>query len=301
MAQDIPAISLEQWVVLQALVEEGSFAGAAERLDRSQSSVSYALRGLQQQLPVPVLTTQGRRTVITPAGEALLRRASTIIEEALSLEQQARNLADGWEPEVRLVVEEIFPPALLSHVLANFAPASRDCRVQLVETMLSGTLEALFDARAELAITHQTPPGLPAQPLLTVAFVAVASPAHPLHRLGREVSSDDLRGYRQFVVRDSGLRRQRDAGRFASEQRWTVSHLHTSIRLVCDGLGFAWLPIDHIGDELAADRLRRLPLIDGEHRSAELFLVHSDRRSAGPATTALADALVGACRRYANG
>lgn len=297
MEYKVPRISLEQWLTLQAVVDEGSYARAAEVLNKSQSSISYALKGLQDQLPVDVLTTRGRKAELSPAGEALLRRARMLIDEALSIEHLAHNLAEGWESEIRLAVEIIFPPSLLSQALGAFVPESRSSRVQLIESVLSGTHEALLNGEVDLAITHRLPPGFMGQSLLTVEFVAVASPQHHLHQLGRELTLDDLQAHRQFVVRDSGLKRQQDAGWLAAEQRWTVSHLKTSIQFVKDGLGFAWLPYDHIQAELAAGTLERLALPEGGQRSEELFLVYADRNSAGPATQALARILHSVCRQ----
>lgn len=297
MTNRIPRISLEQWAALQAVVDEGSFAQAAEALNKSQSSVSYALKGMQEQLPVEILTMRGRKAELSPAGEVLLRRARVLIDEALALERLAHDLAEGWETEVRLAVEIIFPPVLLSRALAAFVPESRSTRVQLIESVLSGTHEALFNGEADLIITNRLPPGYLGQSLLEVEFIAVAHPDHPLHQLGRELTPDDLREHRQFVVRDTGIKRRQDAGWLVAEQRWTVSHLRTSIQFVKDGLGFAWLPSEHIQEELEAGTLKQLCLNEGGRRHEELFLVYARRDDAGPATQALAAALHSVCRR----
>ena len=67
--------TLEQWALLEKVVELGSFARAAEETNRSQSSVSYNLALLQERLGVALLAPSGRRAVLTPAGELLLRIA----------------------------------------------------------------------------------------------------------------------------------------------------------------------------------------------------------------------------------
>lgn len=298
MATSIPRISLEQWAVLQAVVDEGSFARAAEALNKSQSSVSYTLKSMQEQLPVEMLIIRGRKAELSEAGETLLRRARVLIEEALSLERLAANLAQDWEPEVRLAVETIFPPELLGEALAAFIPESRSSRVQLIESVLSGTHEALINGRADLIVTNRPPPGLLGQPLLAIEFVAVAHAQHPLHHMGRELTEHDLRAHRQFVVRDTGTKRSQDAGWLGAEQRWTVSQLKTSIQFVTQGLGFAWLPLEHIRKELEAGVLRPLPLAEGGSRREELYLVFADRDSAGPATQALARALQAVCHYH---
>lgn len=290
-----PRTSLEQWAILQAVVDYGGFAQAAEALNKSQSSISYALSRLQEQLPIALLRQSGRRSELTEAGKLLLQRARGLLEQAHSLEQLAASLAQGWEPEVRLAVGVVFPPELLLQTLERFANECRPSRVQLIESVLSGTNEALLAREVDLAITGQVPPGFLGTPLLRLDFIAVAHAEHPLHRLGRPLSHHDLIAHRQLVVRDTGLRRKRDVGWLGAEQRWTVSHLKTSILAIKQGLGFAWLPRQHIEEELAAGILKPLPLIEGGVRHEQLYLVFADRDSAGPATRELARLLAAAC------
>src|SRR5687768_11363751 len=113
MTSRLPRTTLEQWHVLQAIVEHGSFARAAEALHRSQSSVSYMVARLQEQLEVPLFVIEGRKAQLTEAGRILLADARRLLVDASSLEEAARNLKGGWEPEIRLVVDGLFPRPLL--------------------------------------------------------------------------------------------------------------------------------------------------------------------------------------------
>ena len=70
-----PRVTLDQWRTLQAVVDHGGFAQAAEVLHRSQSSVSYTVARMQEQLGVPLLRIDGRKAVLTEAGDVLLRRS----------------------------------------------------------------------------------------------------------------------------------------------------------------------------------------------------------------------------------
>ena len=296
-----PRTTLEQWAALQAVIDRGGFEAAAEALDRSQSSVSYALKRLQAQLPVAVLEPRGRRAALTAHGEVLLRRARRLLEDAAKLERLATTLAQGWESEVRLAVDNITPPELVLCSLAEFSAQAPETRVQLVESVLSGTSEALLQRRADLVVAGQVPPGFLADPLVQVELVAVAHRAHPLHGLGRELTENDLAGHRQVVVRDTGVHRSLDAGWLGAEQRWTVSHLRTAIATIRRGLSFAWVPRDHVVDELASGELLPLPLREGVSRSATLHLVYGDRDGAGPATRLLAGILAGQGRAATRG
>ena len=291
----IPHTTLEQWQTLQAIVDHGGFAQAAEALNKSQSAVSYAVRKLQEQLPLPVFVLEGRKARLTPAGEVLLRRARGLLDEALALERLADTLAQGWEPEIRLAVDIIFPPDRLLSALDRF---TRDCRrearetrITLLETVLSGTDEALFGGAVDLVLSPRVPPGFLGTPLLTVEFVAVAHPEHPLHQLGRTLSYRDLQSQRQLVIRDSCIRRSQDSGWLGAEQRWTVSHIQTSIHALKRGLGFAWIPREHIQDELQTGVLKPLPLQEGATRQAVVNLIFADYDNTGPATRRLAQLL----------
>jgi len=289
-------ITLEQWRTLIAVVEAGGYAQAAERLHKSQSAVTYAVQKLESVLGVKAFEIQGRKAVLTPTGQVLVRRARALSEEAAALEVAAGQLAAGWEPELRLAVDTVFPTWLLLQVLAAFAEERPTTRIELIETVLGGTEEALLERRADLVIGPVVPPGFLGDPLMRLRFVAVAAPSHPLHALGRPLAYQDLRRHRQLVIRDSGLQRRRDAGWLGAEQRWTVSHKATSIRAVCMGLGFAWYVEDMIRDELASGALKPLPLREGAERYVELYLIFPDRDYAGPGAQRLAELLIATVR-----
>jgi DNA-binding transcriptional LysR family regulator len=282
-------ISLDQWRALRAVVEAGGYAPAAAAINRSQPAVTYAVQKLERTLGVKVFEIRGRKAQLTPVGEVLYRRARALIDEAGALEHAARELAAGWEPELRLAVEIVFPTWLLLQAFADFAHERPDTRIELHETVLSGTDEMLLARAVDFAVCSQVPPGHIGDPLLQLTFVAVAHPEHPLHRLGRTLNAQDLRQHRQLVLRDTGSRRDRGVSWLGSEQRWTVSNKASSIHAATLGLGFAWYPEDTIRAELEAGTLKPLPLREGAERRGQLYLVFADPDYAGPGARRLAD------------
>lgn len=285
----MPRITLEHWRSLLAVVDAGGYAQAASALHKSQSAVTYGVQKLEQSLGVKVFQTQGRKAHLTPAGQVLYRRARALIEEAHAIERTAAGLATGWEPEVRIAAESIFPTWLLLQCFAALAEERPDLRIDLLESVLAGTEEALLERRVDLAISGSVPAGFVGDPLMNVRFVAAAHPEHPLHRLGRTLTLRDLRGHRQLVIRDSGTQRLRSSGWLGAEQRWTVGHKATSIHAACMGLGFAWFPVENIRRELDAGQLAPLPLREGAERFVPLYLVFAERDAAGPGTLRLAE------------
>jgi DNA-binding transcriptional LysR family regulator len=282
-----PRISLEQWRALLTVVDAGGYAQAAAVLHKSQSAVTYAVQKIEALLGVKAFEVTGRKARLTQTGEVLYRRAKSLLEEAGALEVAAGQLAAGWEPELRLAVEIVFPTWLLLQCFARFGEERPQTHIELYETVLSGTEEALMQRRVDLAICSLIPPGFAGDPLMRLRFIAMAHPAHPLHQIGRELTLQDLRKHRHLVIRDTGSQR-RSGGWLGAEQGWTVSHKATSIHAAGMGLGFAWYAEETVRGELERGELRPLPLREGGERWGELYLVFADRDYAGPGAQRLA-------------
>lgn len=288
MAQ--PKITLEQWRALTTVVESGGYAQAAETLHKTQSTITYAVQKIERMLGLKAFEIRGRKAQLTREGQVLYRRAQTLLEEAAALERGAAGLAAGWEAEVRLAAEIPFPTWLLLKCFTRFAGERPETRIQLYETVLGGTDEALIERRVDFAIASHVPGGFVGDPLMRVRFVAAAHPQHPLHQLGRQLTFRDLRSHRQLVIRDSAQQRIRDSGAWlGADQRWTVSNKATSIAAACMGLGFAWFPEEAIREELQRGLLKLLPLREGRERYVELYLVFADRDYPGRAAWRLAE------------
>jgi DNA-binding transcriptional LysR family regulator len=294
-----PRISMDQWTALVTVVESGSYAKAGGVLHKSQSTLTYAIQRLEELLGLKVFEIRGRKAVLTPAGEVLYRRGRALVDEAARLEHAAGELARGWEPEIRLAVEILYPTWLLIRCLGEFARERPETRIELIESVLGGTGEALARRQVDFAIGAHIPPGFFGEALMPVRFVCMAAPSHPLHQLGRGITLQDLRHHRHLVIRDTASRPDEQAT-WVNEQRWTVSHKATSIFACTQGLGYAWYPEEAVRGELERGALRPLPLREGAERHATLYLVFADRDTAGPGAQRLAriiqDETGAACR-----
>ncbi len=284
----VPRVSLEQWRALIAVVDAGGYTQAAEALHKSQSAVTYAVQKLESQLGIKAFEIQGRKAVLTPTGQLLHRRAHALLEDAGALERAAGKLSAGWEAEIRVVVEILFPSWLLLRCLDRFGSESPHTRIEVVESVMGGTAEALLSGRTDLAISPEVPTGFLGDPLMRMRAIPVARPDHPLHRLGRELTVRDLRDHRHLVVRDSGMLRDPRVVSVEVDRRWTVSNLSTSIEAARMGYGFAWYPEEKIREELALGTLAPLPLREGRERFVELYLILPDPDAVGPGTLRLA-------------
>ena len=269
---DAPRISLEQWRALEAVVEAGGYAQAAERLHKTQSTLTYAVQKIERLLDLKVFEIRGRKAVLTEAGQVLYRRARTLLEEAAMLERGAAAMSKDWQPEIGIAVEIIFPTWLLIECLGEFAKERPETRVEVYETVMSDTLALLKDGVVDIGIGSEEV-GMTGEPLMRVEFMAVANPSHPLHKLGRKVTARDLRRHRRILIRESGPQRKTEVA--GVELRWTFSNKASQIRALVSGHGYAWVPVDTVKSELAAGELKVLPMEQGP-RSTRLMIGFDD-------------------------
>ena len=292
---NLPKTTLEQWAVLAAVVDEGGFASAALGLNRSQSAISYSIARLQESLDLALLVVEGRKSVLTPHGRTLLARGRALVKELDTLEALARSLKQGWESELKLIVDAAFPRARLLDIVAELQSSCPSTQIQVEDVVLSGAEQAITEGTGDIVVTSRVPPGYLSDWLLDVNFVAVARADHPLLALGRELTSDDLARHVQAVVRDSGTSQPRDEGWLGAERRFTVSSMDASLATILAGLAYAWLPEHLLVEPLRSGVLRRLPLVLGASRKVSLHIVLVHANVVGPAARAAADAF----RRHA--
>lgn len=274
--------TLEQWRILQAVIDQGGYHQAGEALHRSPSSLNHAVAKLQQQLGVELLRVEGRKAQLTAAGEVMLRRSRQLTEDAYHLETLSENLQRGWEPEIRIGYDAIFPQQRLWQALKAFYPQSRGSRIRIEETVLTGTRECIETARADLVICSAVPKGFLGEYLLQVPMVPVCHPDHPLNQTDRRLSAQELSQQLQIVIRDSSLQPDEHQGWLKSEQRWTVDYFDMAIELLQTGLGFCWLPLHKVATLIERGDLAQLALSEGQDRRITMHLVVPKPDQLGP-------------------
>jgi len=289
---NLPKVTLEQWATFKAVIDEGSFAKAADALNKSQSSISYAIAKLEEQLPAPVLSLNGRKAALTEEGKVLYRSASQLLIHAREIEQTANCLADGWETEITIAFDSIINMAPLFDSIDRFAADTPQTRITLLEGTLSGTIENLLERRADIVLSGQPPPGFLGQPIELVLMIPVAHVNHELCRTKEEITEQMLKQQRQIVVRDSGVKRKQDTGWLGSEQRLTVSYFSHSIQALIRGLGFAFIPSHLAEPHIKNGQLKKLNLASKAERQIQIYLTLASAEASGPATSAMKDILV---------
>ena len=250
-----------------AVIECGGIAAAAQQLGFAQSSVSDQLRGLEQELGVPVLHRTSTGTVPTQAGERLVPLA----RQWLDLDDRLRREIAGARPILRIGVVESLSTEWLPDLLTAFelgaAGSGAGMEAVLTVGMRAPIAEALEAGRIDLAFLFDNgaPTSLPHTTIGHDQVALVAAPEHPLARSGRPLTRDLLLRA-EFLVADNGCTSQylldqygRDVGPFTRVGMITGSTA-TLRRIVANGRGITLVPRMVVSRDLADGDLVELEL-----------------------------------------
>lgn len=183
-------MEMHQLRYFAAVVEEGSFTAAAARLHVSQSGISTQVGKLERELGQRLLERSGRRTRLTPAGEAVLPLARQALETLDSIAHTAAEFAEAVRGRVRLgMIRGCSIPGLLDVVagLATSHPGvelglHEDDSQALRERVLARSLDLALIAFAGGEETGAESGGLDVYVFLREPLTAVVPVGHRLDR-----------------------------------------------------------------------------------------------------------------------
>jgi DNA-binding transcriptional LysR family regulator len=259
------------------VVEYGSLAEAARRLDLTPAAIAARVHALEEDLGTTLVKRAGRSVKPTEAGVKILERANAVIRHVRDLRAVA---GDGTSlGELRLGVFPSAMTSVLPPVLKGLYSKHPDLKVfvepghsvELCRLVSSGALDAAIVVEPQFTIGKNCDwQSLIEEPLVVVAPSAMAgADAHellrtaPFIRYDRSVLGGQLA---DRYLRDHGIR---------PHQRLEIDGLMAAAALVSEGLGVAllpdWTPMWNRGFDIARIRLperapvRRVGLVWAQH------------------------------------
>ena len=287
--------TLDQLRIFLAVVDEGSFNGAARKLNRAVSVISYGIVNLEAQLGVSLFEREGsKKPKLTDAGHAVLADARSIANDVDGLRAKVRGLLEGLEPEVTLAVDVLIPQRRVATILREFQLSFPTVSLRLHVEALGAIAALVLDSTAQLGIGGPVIADDPAFERISagaVELIPVAAPNHALAQMKHPIPGA-ARNYIQLVLTDrSPLTEGRDFG-VMGNRSWRLADLGAKHALLLEGSGWGNMPREMVEEDLASGRLVELDLPD--HRGGVYALSALWRRDMppGPATRWLLDRFV---------
>src|ERR1700761_3771387 len=147
MAVNLPTELLRSFA---AIVDSGSMLRATERVFVTQSALSLQMKRLEETVQTSLFHRDGRRLVLTPAGQTLLAFA----RDMLATNDRALVALNGdvLAGPARVGMVQDFAEALLSGVLARFAELNPETQLQVRVGGSHELLELLASDRLDLVL-----------------------------------------------------------------------------------------------------------------------------------------------------
>lgn len=273
-------MDLRQLRYFVAVAEERHFRRAADRLHMSQPPLSQQIAALEAELGTVLLQRDRRSVRLTAAGEAFLRRARALLDQAAQAATEARRIGRG---EVGRLVVGFMSAAMLSRfpaLLDRFRAGNPDVTIELVQLPPQEQIAAVANGRIDVGFLSIAP----SRPRIDIERVdldvervweeelVAALPAG--HRLAgrtviplRSLASDTFitlprtpeTGHHDQVVRLCASR-----GGFRARIGQEVEQLPVALTLIASGFGVSLVPAcatDGWEDQVAFPRLRERPRI----------------------------------------
>src|SRR5580704_4638852 len=275
----LDGLTLHQLLCFEAVVTQGGFQAAAEKLLRSQPTVSSSVKNLETQLRLSLLDRSGYRVALTDAGRSFYERTRVFLHELRGLRDHAAQLAMGEESELRVVIGDTCPLPEILGLLLRFFDSCPGTRLHLHFEAISGPWERLLDDEADLILHHidNADPRLESIDLFTVKLVPVVAPNFLRFPISEAITPEQMRDYVQCVIRDTSRRKPaREYYLIEGARSWTVSDQLMKKELILQGMGWGHMPRYLIEQDL---RDSSLLAITGRHfKGGEAELVAARRR-----------------------
>lgn len=282
--------TFDQLKVFLTVVDEGSFAGAARKLNRATSVVSYTIANLEAQLGFALFDRDAaRRPCLTEAGRIVLCETRSVANGVNRLRARAQGLLQGLEPGLSIVLDVMLPASRVLDALKDFRLEYPAIPLNIRTEGLGAVAELVLNGGATIGVCG--PPdldvdGLERMGVGSVELIPVAAPGHPL-ALAADKSIGAGRDHVQIVLTDRSERTKGiDLGVVATHT-WRVADLSTKHMLLLEGLGWGNMPVPMIREDLMSGRLVKIELPDIKGGNYRFFAIHRTDAPPGPAGTYL--------------
>lgn len=295
-------MTYDQLVTLETIIKDGSFKSASNTLNKTQPSLSSAIKKLEEEFQIQLFSRENYRPELTKVGRAFFNQAMPALETFRELETFARELSMGHETEISLSIDAICPLEAISPVLENFFSPQITTSLNLNIDLLEGISERVIEHQVDFAIgsyieSHEE---IEAVKLFETCMVPVISP-RLLEKINGDKIDSDLRRLKkipQIIVRSSSKKSsQKIVGSLTGAKRWFTSDMLMKERLITSALGWGRLPLHQIADKLKSNKLVEIKSVKEVARiDVPLYLLKSKTKTLGPNAKNLWKYLLEACQ-----
>jgi LysR family hydrogen peroxide-inducible transcriptional activator len=247
-------MTLTELRYIVAVAREKHFGRAAEACFVSQPTLSVAIKKLEEELDVKLFERGANEVSVTPLGDAIVRQAQSVIEQAAGIKEIAKRGKDPLNGPLKLGIIYTIGPYLLPDLVRHAIEMTPQMPLMLQENFTVKLLEMLRTGELDCAIMAEPFPdtGLAVAPLYDEPFVVAMPRSHALAKR-KSVSAEELKRETMLLLgtghcfRDHVLEVCPEFARFSSDaegirKSFEGSSLETIKHMVASGMGITVVP-----------------------------------------------------------
>ncbi|HQC95360.1 MAG TPA: LysR substrate-binding domain-containing protein [Aquabacterium sp.] len=247
-------MTLTELRYIVAVARERHFGRAAEACFVSQPTLSVAIKKLEEELDLKLFERGGSEVSVTPLGEAIVRQAQSVLEQAAAIKEIAKRGKDPLSGPLRLGIIYTIGPYLLPELVRHVIDMTPQMPLMLQENFTVKLLDMLRTGELDCAILAEPFPdtGLAIAPLYDEPFLVAVPASHPLAQQ-RSIGSAALKQETMLLLgtghcfRDQVLEVCPEFARFSSNaegirKSFEGSSLETIRYMVAAGMGITVVP-----------------------------------------------------------
>jgi molybdate transport repressor ModE-like protein len=200
-------ISLESLRLLDAIDRQGSFSNAAQELCVVTSSITHAIRNLEENLGMTLFDRSGQRARFTTKGRTLLESGRHLLAKADAFDDEVQCVATGWEPRLTITVDQVVPMHPLMKQVKEFLEVAPQTILNIRREAAAGSWDALASGRADLIVGAPVAvhfgEGFESALMFETSYVLAVSVNHSLALHHGPVSNEQLALHRAILVGDT--------------------------------------------------------------------------------------------------
>ena len=247
-------MTLTELRYIVAVARERHFGRAAEACFVSQPTLSVAIKKLEEELDLKLFERGASEVSVTPLGEAIVRQAQSVLEQAAAIKEIAKRGKDPLSGPLRLGIIYTIGPYLLPELVRHAIAMTPQMPLMLQENFTVKLLDMLRTGELDCAIMAEPFPdaGLATAPLYDEPFLVAVPANHPLARRS-SIGSAELKQETMLLLgtghcfRDQVLEVCPEFARFSSDaegirKSFEGSSLETIRYMVAAGMGITVVP-----------------------------------------------------------
>jgi DNA-binding transcriptional LysR family regulator len=301
-------ITLRQLQIFEAVAQTQSYTRAAERLFMTQPAVSMQMKQLEETIELDLFERQGKKIVITKAGEKLRKHANKIISRFDVLHHSINKLKKGQLEQIKISAATT-ANHFVTHMMAEFSRLHQDINITLDITNRETLVTQLQNYDPDFVIMGEPPSKLDLDSRLIMKnpLIVIASPDHPIVKKyqSKNVPMEEVIK-ESFVVREEGsgtkaaIRRHFKKQGFDFISSYEMSSNESIKHAVVAGLGLGIVALHTIKLELEAGKLI---ILNVEHFPLERYwhLVSRKGRRLSPAAMEFQEFIMASAESYQAG